>query len=246
MASRNPSTSYSITILNRSSVSKSYAIFTHVPAITPTAQGLTSHAILVAKGVAPKSGTAYFSIPRESYFAVCGTSHQDEATKTHILDRRPVTLGAVETSVLRPGTTCVTQVVSDALSFALWDGPAGDRGEAGAFCIQTGLDFTYEEATTNNFILGLGLSTTGSAQVGLYASFIPTPRTTYQITPSKLFYIVPRQLSVNAPRNDEDFANACQVDFLVRSAHVKLAHNDNNVIEVVDDDSSSSILAPKL
>jgi hypothetical protein len=151
MVSRNPSTSYSITIFNRSSVSQSYAIFSQVPTIKPTAQGLTSHAILVAKGVAPKSGTAYFSIPRESYFAVCGTSHQDEATTTHVLDRRPVALGVVETSILRPGTTCVTQVVSDALSFALWDGPAVDRGEAGAFCIQTGSDFTYEEATTGIF-----------------------------------------------------------------------------------------------
>ncbi|KAL3487024.1 hypothetical protein BJX62DRAFT_241422 [Aspergillus germanicus] len=245
MASRNPSTSYSITILNLSSISQSYAIFSQVPAIKPTAQGLTSHAILVAKGVAPKSGTAYFCIPRESYFAVCGTSHQDEATTTHVLDRRPVTLGVVETTILRPGTTCVTQVVSDALSFTLWGGPAGDRGEAKAFCIQTGSDFTYEEATTNNFILGLGLSTTGSAHVGLFTSFVPTPRTTYQVTPSKVFYVVPRQLSVNAPRKDEDFANACQVDFSVRSAHVKLAHTDNNVIEVVGDDSSS-ILASKL
>jgi hypothetical protein len=69
-------------------------------------------------------------------------------------------------------------MLSNAVSFALWDGPAVDRGEAGAFCIQTGSDFTYEEATismfsyrptesgwaptqTDNFILGLGLSTTG-------------------------------------------------------------------------------------
>ncbi|KAJ0415146.1 hypothetical protein BJY00DRAFT_318136 [Aspergillus carlsbadensis] len=246
MGSSAPSTSYSITISNRSTVSQSYAIFSQVPTITPTAQGLTSHAILVAKGVAPKSGTAYFSIPRESYYAICGTSHQDEATTIHVLDRRPVTLGVAEASILRPGTTCVTKVFSDTLSFALWGGPAVDRGEAGAFCIQTDSDFTYKEATTNHFILGFGLSTSGSAHVGLYASFIPTPRTTYQITPSRVFYVVPRQLSVNAPRSDEEFANACQVDFSTRSAHVKLAHNDSNVIDVLDDDSSFSSSISKL
>ncbi|KAL3456428.1 hypothetical protein BJX64DRAFT_294112 [Aspergillus heterothallicus] len=246
MAQISASTSYSFTISNRPGVGQSYAIFSRAPTVEPFAQGLTSHAILIAHGVASISGTAFVSIPRGSYYAICGTTHQDEAITSHVFDRRPVTLSVLDSPVPRHGTTCVTQVLSDGLSFALWSGPAGDRGEVSAFCIQTGSDFTYEQATTNNFILGLGLSTSGTSQVGLYASFTPSPRTTYQVTPSKLFYVAAVKVQVNAPIRDEDLSNACQVDFSTRSPYVKLVHSDNNAIEVVDSDFSSATLSSKL
>jgi hypothetical protein len=89
--------------------------------------------------------------------------------------------------------------------------------------------------------VGLGLSTSGSPRVGLYASFIPTPHTTYQITPSKKFYVVARELGVNQPKPDDvDFAQMCQIDFAVQSSHIQLVHNDDSMLSILDGESPSS------
>jgi hypothetical protein len=95
-----------------------------------------------------------------------------------------------------------------------------------------------------NFILGLGLSSSGHELVGLYASFTPVPRTTYQIWPSKTFYVVPERTEVNAPRTATDLRTAYEIDFTMRLPHVQLVHNESNVIEIVDRDPTPGSANP--
>jgi hypothetical protein len=146
-----PAGTYSFTIVNQSGVSQSYAIFCKEPAVNPPAHGLVSHAVLVAHGVASGSGTAFLTLPRTELYALCGINCKDATVQVRVLDRRPVSLGTGSSHTLRHGTTCVTQVTSATPSFALWGGPADDRGEVGAFCIETGADFTYEQAAASEF-----------------------------------------------------------------------------------------------
>lgn len=146
-----PAETYSFTIVNQSGVSQSYAIFCKEPAVHPPAHGLVSHAVLVAHGVASGSGTAFLALPRTELYALCGTNYKDGSVQVRVLDRRQVSLGTGSSDTLRHGTTCVTQVTSATPSFDLWGGPADDRGEVGAFCIETGADFTYEQAAASEF-----------------------------------------------------------------------------------------------
>ncbi|MCJ1396094.1 hypothetical protein MMC18_008982 [Xylographa bjoerkii] len=230
---------YSITINNKSGISQSYSLFTQVPTVKPPVDVITPHAILVARGIATGSGTAFLTIPSESYYAICGVNHQDEAVQMLVLDKRPMDLGSGTSDDRRRGTTAITKTHQQSLSFELWKGPADDKGEPGSFCIQTGPDFTYEQAKNNQFIVALGLSSSGSPRVGVYASFIPLPRTLYQIKPSKVFYVVPRALRVNEMQPDDvDFSQACQIDFSQHPHHVLLSHNDDTTLTVSDDKSS--------
>ncbi|KAL3450342.1 hypothetical protein BJX65DRAFT_305184 [Aspergillus insuetus] len=244
MTEGDPAETYSFTIVNQSGVSQSYAIFCKEPAVNPPAHGLVSHAVLVAHGVASGSGTAFLTLPRTELYALCGLNYKEASVQIRVLDRRPVSLGTSSSHTLDHGTTCVTQVTSATPSFALWGGPADDRGEVGAFCIETGADFTYEQAAAKNFILGLGLSSSRHELVDLYASFTPVPRTTYQIRPSKTFYVVPEQTEVNSPRTAMDIRTAYEIDFTMRLPHVQLVHNEGNVIEIVDRDPTPGSATP--
>jgi hypothetical protein len=126
---------YSFTIHNRSGISQSYSLFSHVPCITPSVKDITPHAILVARGIAPGSGSAFLTTPRDDYYSICGTIHQDEAVQMRVLDRRAVRLGSSSSGDLHRGTTCVAKVLSGAPSFTLWGGTGDDKGsEAPSAC----------------------------------------------------------------------------------------------------------------
>lgn len=180
-----------------------------------------------------------------------------------VLDKRAVNLGSTSSDDRRRGTTCLTKAHHGSLSFELWKGSAEDRGEAGSFCIQTGPDFTYEQAKNSElacrthpdelvlmsfadqFIVALGVASSGSPRVGVYASLIPLPWTLYQIKPSKVFHVVPRAFRVNEMQPDAiDLSQACQIDFSQHPHHVVLSHNADTTLAVLEDQSSS--LAPKL
>lgn len=256
------SDTYSITINNKSGSSQSYSLFAQVPTVKPSADTLSLHAILVARGITTSSGTAIMTIPKGDYYAVCGVNYQDEAVQMLVLDRQPVSLGPTSSNERRRGTTCFMKAQQNSLSFDLWKGPGEDKGEAGSFCVQTGADFTYYQAknskwgldketaicltySADQFMIALGLASSGSPRVGIYASFVPVPRTLYQITPSKVFYVVPRALAVNKQlASDVDFSQACQIDFSLHPRHVVITHNDDSTLAISDETPSSP--APKL
>jgi hypothetical protein len=93
----------------------------------------------------------------------------------------------------------------------------------------------------DQWIVGLGLCTSGSAFVGIYAPFAPTPRTDYQIEPSKVFYVVPRALEANEKKPEAlHFSQECKVNFELLCPSVQLVHDDDNVIRVSEGVSSGS------
>jgi hypothetical protein len=143
---------YSFTILNRTGMSQSYALFSQPPIVKPAVEKLTSHAILVARGVASGSGKAFLTVRRDEYYAICGLSHEDESVQMRVLDRCAVTVASGRSNNFRPGTTCVVDMLSSAPSFVPWGGPADDTGELGAFCLRTPGGFTYEQAKNSMLI----------------------------------------------------------------------------------------------
>lgn len=137
---------YSFTIQNESGISQSYSLLSQLPIVKPSVDGITSHTILVARGIATRSGSAYFTIPRDNFYAICGTSHSDTDVQIQVLDKRSVKLGSGTVKNLNPGTTCIVEIASETPAFALSGGHAEDKGGLGAFCIKTGQDFKYQQA----------------------------------------------------------------------------------------------------
>ncbi|RSL58332.1 hypothetical protein CEP53_006151 [Fusarium sp. AF-6] len=237
------SETYSFTIYNKSDLRQSYTLFSKAPDVEPAVQHITSHAILVARGIPPGDGIATFVIQSHSFYAICGSMYQDEAAQMYALDRKPVKLGTGIGEGAKAGTTCTLKASPDnPCSGSLEVGKQGE-GKPGAFCLKTGV-FHYKEAQSNGYMAALGLSTAPNARVGVHASFIPSPRTTYQITPSKVYYIVPTAFRANEVKPDEvDLSKAVQVDFSTASLDVQIIHDNENKLSIFSD---VPFLTPKL
>lgn len=151
----NGGASYTITLLNKTGASQSYALFSQPPSVKPTVERLTSHAILVARDVAARTGNAFFTFPRDKYHAICGVNQQDDSVHLRVLDRCAVTLGSGRTSNFHRGTTCAMDASSATPFFASWAGPADDQGEIGAFCLRTPGGFTFEKAKNSMLLTTL-------------------------------------------------------------------------------------------
>lgn len=139
---------YSITIQNKSGIPQDYALYNEPPTVKPPPNGLTSRAILVAHGVVPGSGTAYMTVPKDEFFALSGSGYQDGAVQNFNLDRKPVKLGSVSSSrIQQVGTNCVLAIKDKGPpSFVSGEGLLKHINERASFSVQTGDDFTYEEA----------------------------------------------------------------------------------------------------
>ncbi|KAK1830479.1 hypothetical protein QBC39DRAFT_434726 [Podospora conica] len=235
------SESFSVTIHNKSGGLQNYTLFSQPPEVKPTAQSLTARALFVAKGVASPAGSTTFDIPSDELYAICGTMHADVS----VVDRRLVKLGS--STPPQPGTTCVVDVVDGTPSFGLWGGAVSDMGKEGAFCVKTTAGFTLDAARSEQYFVGLGLAQSPSTWTGLYASFIPGPLATYQITPSKVFYIVPAAFRVNQPmpsEGDISLNNAFRIDFALTPPDVDLLHNGDNLLSLVAKDSDLLLRDP--
>jgi len=69
----------------------------------------------------------------------------------------------------------------------------------------------------------------------LHASFIPRPKTVYQIKPSLVFYIVATQAQINEPKPAIGDAGAeAAIDFSLHPPHVQLIHGDDNKLRICD------------
>ncbi|RSL66145.1 hypothetical protein CEP54_003901 [Fusarium duplospermum] len=228
------SETYSFTIYNKSDLRQSYTLFSKAPDVEPAVEHITSHAILVARGIPPGDGIATFVIQSNGFYAICGSMYQDEAVQMYALDRKPVRLGTGIGASAKAGTTCVLKASPDnpcSGSLVVEQG----EGKLGSFCLKTGV-FHYKEAQSNGYIVALGLSTAPNTHVGVHASFIPSPRTAYQITPSKIYYIVPSAFRANEAKPDEvDLSKAVQVDFSTAPRDVQIIHDNENKLSIFSD-----------
>ena len=145
---------YSVTITNRSGSVQSYVLFAETPAVTPRPAQLQTNIMVALRGVAGTGGQAYFSMPRDRLFAICGTSNSDglvDDIQFEVLDKTAATLGAqTRDGGLVPGTTCEVVANGAAPMFAA-NQTAPALGELGAFCIRTKKDFSYPAALAREF-----------------------------------------------------------------------------------------------
>ncbi|KAL5610441.1 hypothetical protein FOBRF1_006558 [Fusarium oxysporum] len=237
------SETYSFTVFNQSDERQSYTLFSKAPTIEPAVDLVNSHAILVARSIPPGEGIATFVVQSNSFYAICGSMYQDEAAQMYALDRKPVKLGTGVGAGAKPGTTCVLKASPDNPSFDSLEAIERGEGKRGAFCLKTEV-FSHKEAQSNGYIVALGLSTAPNAHVGVHASFIPSPKTTYQITPSKVYYIASSALRANELKPIEvDLSKALQVDFSTSSLDVQIIHDNENVLSILN---TVPAIAPKL
>ncbi|KAK8067366.1 hypothetical protein PG997_014113 [Apiospora hydei] len=248
-----PTTTYSFTIYNVSGGVQSYSLFSQPAVIDPMPEGLVSHSLLSARNVPSASVTATMTIQRDNFFAICGATYKDEAACVSVLDRKPVRLGSGPPKDVR-GTTVALRVESGTPFFGPWEGSGADCGKHDAFCLNTGDGFTLKGARDRHFIAALGLSTSPSYHVGLHTSFTPAPNTKYQITPSRVYYIIPASTENPAVWHDagdgllhvrdavqaEQVATATdavplvEVTFAVRQKEYAALHVSDDRLEAVD------------
>ena len=139
----------SITVNNRSGAVQNYVLFAEAPSITPSDGEIHTNIIVAFRGVSGNSGEAFFTMPSERLFAICGTSNTEELEndiQIEITDKMPVNMGTqTETGSLIRGTTCDVTTSAGTPTFSAHQ-TAPPMGELGAFCIRTTDDFTYQNA----------------------------------------------------------------------------------------------------
>ncbi|KAL6714843.1 hypothetical protein ACLMJK_007103 [Lecanora helva] len=227
----------SITISNRSGAVQNYVLFAEAPQIKPSSGSQLKTNIIVAfRGVAGNGGQAYFTMPKERLFAICGTSNSDglkDLVQIEVLDKMPVTIGAqTRDGTLLAGTAC-DMVVKGGTPIFSDQQTAPALGELGGFCIRTKRDFSYQESKEGRYVLGLGISTSLIREIGPYVVFTPSPNQLYQIKPSNTFYVVASDEDTRAPVTPELKERACKIDFnLLRTNDVLLLHNDRGELTI--------------
>jgi hypothetical protein len=143
-----------ITITNTSGSTQSYALFAAAPAVTPAVSTISNNIILVLRGVASSSGQAYFTLPKEPLYAVCGIIYGGESTvesQVEVLDSRPIETGRMsDDGVAVAGTTLEMILRKGTPNFA--NRPdIQPTGKQDCFCIRTSSEFTHSEARAGKF-----------------------------------------------------------------------------------------------
>lgn len=110
--------------------------------------------ILVLRGVASASGQAYFTLPKEPLYAVCGIIYGGESTvesQVEVLDTRPIETGRMsDEGVPMAGTTLEMILRKGTPNFANRS-DIQPTGKQDCFCIRTSSEFTHSEARAGMF-----------------------------------------------------------------------------------------------
>ena len=145
------------TVENMSGITQNYAIFAGEPEIKPKVHDLRNDIFTSFQGVASHGGRAYFTMPRYQLSAICGTyirSSVESGIQIEIVDHMSITLGSTSArGTVRPGTTCGVVIEDGSPVFAKHT--ISDGGNAKCFCVQTGADFTYQEASSSESLTPL-------------------------------------------------------------------------------------------
>ncbi|KAH7146279.1 hypothetical protein EDB81DRAFT_934207 [Dactylonectria macrodidyma] len=179
---------YNIKVINKSGAQQQYALFNKPPIVTGRVQGQIWSNVF-AKGNTPKGSSANFTVYNQ-YYAVVGTSNgaPNVGVEVNVTGDREVQLGTTNPNgTAVPGTTLQLLVSEDAPQFS--DNPLPNGSYPNAFEIQTGNDFTLQQATKGRYVIGLGGSKSGNGVDGPAATFVPEPGVRYQIQPLNTYYL---------------------------------------------------------
>ncbi|SPJ78796.1 uncharacterized protein FTOL_07187 [Fusarium torulosum] len=146
--SRDVNANYRFTITNRMGNPQNYVIFAKAPEISPKPDIVNTNVVVALRGV---SSDAYFSMPTDPIYALCGTSNdelRDHGITIEVEDAMKVNLGqTLPNGGLTPGTTCDVRIQDQALVFAP-PSTSPDQGPLNSFCIKTSDEFTYTQSKT--------------------------------------------------------------------------------------------------
>jgi hypothetical protein len=217
---------YTITINNNTGSPQNYNLFSEKPTVSGVVKSDIWTNVYQTAESTPDGAQASFEMWK-TYYAIVGTwkGGQKVGARVGITQTRQVTLGTTQgdgTPV--PGTTLnMTVIATKTPSFA--KAPADSSAWDNAYEVDTGNDFTLENATDNNFFVGLASSPDGASSAPT-ATFKPEPGVQYQIQPVNTYYVtfgttfaVGQLLDVaKLPKSP------LSVDFTVRGANVIINH----------------------
>ncbi|KAA8893614.1 hypothetical protein FN846DRAFT_820578 [Sphaerosporella brunnea] len=179
---------YTITVKNDSGNQQDYALFNAAPTVINGVQKqIWSNVFATAN--TPPAQTAEFTV-YDQYFAICGHSSGSPAGGVAVTVGQdlPVTLGVANPDgTLTPGTTLTLENSEGAPAFAA--AIPSPQALANCFEIATQGDFNSKIATNDNWMIGLGGSSTGSGFTGPAATFVPEPSVHYQIQPVNTYFL---------------------------------------------------------
>ncbi|KAM6509989.1 hypothetical protein FALCPG4_017622 [Fusarium falciforme] len=228
-----------ITITNTSGSTQSYALFAAAPAVTPAVSSISNNIILVLRGVASSSGQAYFTLPKEPLYAVCGIIYGGESTvesQVEVLDSRPIETGRMsDDGVPVAGTTLELILRKGTPNFA--NRPdIQPTGKQDCFCIRTSSEFTHSEARAGDFVIGISLFKKLSRYFGPFATFRPAPGMEYQIQPLNRYYLAVGDYPVRSRTLEGLERRSCLIDFdQLELDDVQIHHNEHGRLTVKSD-----------
>jgi len=218
---------------------------------------VTTGIIASVRGVSSGHGMGCFTLSKQLY-ATCGTFDADfggpggddskspVGTGTEVIDQRPVVLGSLNShGTLIPGSLLQVETNSGSPSFISKDPELG--GELDCFAIRTKGDFTTQEARQSMFVghrlyfaitmltpcvsdkYIFGYCSSLRHTIGPYATFVPAPNQTYQIKPSKVFYITVGTF------NARDLAKTDTLKTLPSTCHIDFDALATDAVQLVHD-----------
>ncbi|KAM0248969.1 hypothetical protein ACHAP5_003178 [Fusarium lateritium] len=212
---------YTIVVNNKTGSNQNYNLFSEKPEITGVVKSnIWTNIYQTAQGT-PDGATA-------------GTWKGGEkaGAKVSITQTKAVTLGskAADDSDI-PGTTLNMIAGAGAPSFE--KAPASSTAWNNSYEVDTGNDFTLDDATERNFFVGLASSPDGAGSAPT-ATFKPEPGNQYQIQPVNTYYIAygatfqVGQLLDVAKLGKKPI----QIDFTVRGPTVTINHNPDGQLVI--------------
>lgn len=214
---------YSIKIQNNSGNDQNYVIFAKAPIISGSVQSkIWTNVLDSAQTQDTESAT--FEIYKQ-YYAVCGNSHGsiEDGVKVTVRGAKNVDLGILNDDGTRtPGTTLKLTVTKNAPFFDL-NLPA-PTAYPNSFEIDTQPDFTMLEAKQNNYMIGLGGSSSGGDKTPA-ALFIPQPNVKYQIQPANTYYLAYGDYTPGALIDVAKIGETLAIDFAHHSPIASVVHN---------------------
>ncbi|KAK2601682.1 hypothetical protein QQS21_004757 [Conoideocrella luteorostrata] len=228
-----------ITITNATGSPQSYALFSAPPTVTPEARSMRSSFILVLRGLASATGQAFFTLPKEPLYAVCGVMYSGESTvemQLDVLDTRLIQLGrTADDSSLVPGTTLDLIIRRQTPTFANRpDIPPSAK--KGCFCIRTSSEFSHNEARADDYVVGVSLFKKLSRHFGPYTTFRPAPGMEYQVQPSNKFYLAIGDYNMRSRVPDGLDKRSLLIDFdVLELDDVQVYHNEQGRLTVRSD-----------
>ncbi|KAF5020612.1 hypothetical protein F66182_7361 [Fusarium sp. NRRL 66182] len=225
---------FTIIINNHTGSPQNYNLFSEKPEISGVVKSnIWTNVYQVAEGT-DDGATAEFEMWK-NYYAIVGTwkGGQKAGAKVSITLTKPVTLGskASDDSDV-PGTTLNMTIVNGTTpSFV--KAPAEPTAYNNAYEVDTGNDFTLDDATERNFFVGLASSPDGTSSVPT-ATFKPEPGNQYQIQPVNQYYITyGTNFSVGQLLDVSKLSKKpLLIDFTVQGSKVVVNHTANGQLVI--------------